>query len=297
MTTPLISIPELHELYHTAVHCSLTAQFASANRFSGDFRGVFRGMGMELEDSRPYVPGDDLRHLDWRATARAGRPVTKIFREERQRQVVIVFDRHPGMNFGSRWQRKGSAAISLAALLGFRAFSGHDPLTGVILEQEPTWFHARRHFDSILRFLVTAAAPLPRQLSGTGDERWHHLFQQIAVRLAGNQTVYLLSDFHDFPMPAPAELTQLQRRHTLVAIHVVDAGEAIVPRVGLLRLADPATGRRYVVDSSSPELADRVREKIHDRWNRIERLFHRHAVAYLRLFTHDDIGRRFPEVW
>jgi uncharacterized protein (DUF58 family) len=98
----------------------------------GSHRGAHRGRGLEFEEVRPYAPGDDVRSIDWRVTARRGRVHTKLFREERERPVWLLVDLQPGMYFGSRLQTKSALAVRAAALLAWTASGGGDRVGAVI---------------------------------------------------------------------------------------------------------------------------------------------------------------------
>ncbi|MFI4888962.1 MAG: DUF58 domain-containing protein [Steroidobacterales bacterium] len=98
----------------------------------GSHRGAHRGRGLEFEEVRPYAPGDDVRSIDWRVTARRGRVHTKLFREERERPVWLLVDLQPGMFFGSRVQLKSAMAVRAAALLSWTAVAGGDRVGAVI---------------------------------------------------------------------------------------------------------------------------------------------------------------------
>src|SRR3569832_2768837 len=101
-TPPLLDIGELERLQHQTLHHRRTKQRPVAGRWTGAARSLFRGRGMELDDTRAYQPGDAVRHIDWRATARSGRPLSKVFREARQRELHLVIDRGVFLFFGSR---------------------------------------------------------------------------------------------------------------------------------------------------------------------------------------------------
>src|SRR3569832_1306622 len=109
-TTPLLDIGELERLQHQTLHHRRTKQRPVAGRWTGAARSLFRGRGMELDDTRAYQPGDVVRHIDWRATARSGRPMSKVNREERQRKHQHNNDRGATMHFGTRVETKATTA-------------------------------------------------------------------------------------------------------------------------------------------------------------------------------------------
>lgn len=130
-----MKLPDLNELLvmrGASRSMSLRAQSPARALLLGSHRSAHRGRGLEFEEVRPYVPGDDIRSIDWRVTARRGRVHTKLFREERERPVWLLVDLHPAMFFGSRMQLKSMVAVRAAALLAWVAEQGGDRIGAVI---------------------------------------------------------------------------------------------------------------------------------------------------------------------
>jgi uncharacterized protein (DUF58 family) len=130
-----VNAPDLAELLAlrgASRSLQLRAQGTARALLLGSHRGAHRGRGLEFEEVRPYAPGDDVRSIDWRVTARRGRVHTKLFREERERPVWLLVDLQPGMYFGSRMQTKSALAVRAAALLAWIAVGGGDRVGAVI---------------------------------------------------------------------------------------------------------------------------------------------------------------------
>src|SRR3569623_3029854 len=165
-TTPLLDIAELERLQRQTLHHRRVQHRPVAGRWTGAARSLFRGRGMELDDTRAYQSGDDVRYLDWRATARSGRPMSKVFREERPRQVSLVIARSASMYFGTRVGAKAAAAARGAAILAFIALAEHDHVAGLVLDgARERAFPAARHLDGVLPLLRAAGAPMHAALS------------------------------------------------------------------------------------------------------------------------------------
>src|ERR1700689_2185101 len=126
------ALEELLALRAAARTLSLRAQGPARALLLGSHRSAHHGRGLEIEEVRPYVAGDDPRSIDWRVTARRGRVHTKLFREERERPVWLLVDLQPGMFFGSRIQMKSALAVRAAALLAWIAVAGGDWIGAVI---------------------------------------------------------------------------------------------------------------------------------------------------------------------
>src|SRR3990172_1873062 len=164
-SAPLLSTAELERLQRqTLMHRGRRRTTAGA--YAGPAPSIFRGRGMELEDVRAYQPGDDVRHMDWRATARTNRPITKVFRDERQQMIYLVIDRGPTMFFGTRGELKAASAARVAAVLAFSALAPQERVAGLISDPAGEQaFPKTRGLAGALKLLQAAAAPAPRNLA------------------------------------------------------------------------------------------------------------------------------------
>ena len=118
----------------------------------GKFITKIKGRGMEFSESRPYQPGDDIRHIDWRVTAKSGKTHTKLFREERERPVMLVLDQSRSMFFGSQKRLKSVQATRTASLLGWRAIKAGDRVGAIIFsEKEHSEFRPKSDLNNFLR--------------------------------------------------------------------------------------------------------------------------------------------------
>jgi uncharacterized protein (DUF58 family) len=125
-------LDDLLELRHQARTLGVAAHHLVNSTFSGLYSSVFRGTGLDFEEVREYREGDDIRNMDWLVTARTGRPHLKVFREERQRSVILCVDTGPHMSFGTRGTFKSIQAARTAALIGWAASKQHDRVGGVL---------------------------------------------------------------------------------------------------------------------------------------------------------------------
>jgi uncharacterized protein (DUF58 family) len=252
------ALPAAEDLARAARLLAVRTRRAAASLFAGGYASAFRGGGIEFEESRPYVPGDEVRNLDWNATARTGQPFVKRFREERDQTLILLLDVSASMGFGSAGRSKAAVAAHTAALLAAAAGHAGDRVAlvafadGVKREIPPARGDA--HIWSIVRALVECAGA-PR--GGTdllaGLARVPALARHRAI-------VVLLSDFRDqalfargnAPQRPHARLVATARRHDLIAGVMNDPREETLPPVGPFRVTDPeAPDRRLVIDSGS----------------------------------------------
>lgn len=228
--------PQLRELLGLAGLASSLPPWSRGLRASqsGQYLSKVRGRGMEYDESRPYQPGDDVRQLDWRVTARTGRPHTKLFREERERPVFVAVDYSPSMFFATQGVFKAVQAARLASLLAWRAQTNGDRVGGVVFT--PKFHHElvpRRGKEAVIRLLKLLAndAGMTRQETPS-SERSTALTDSLTRlrRLAKpGSLVFLLSDFAGFDDHAASELARLAAHTDVAMLQVYDVLEANFP--------------------------------------------------------------------
>lgn len=258
---PLVGDDELERLRILALQ-RRGRRRATGARTSGARPSGARGHGMELHDTRPYQPGDDVRHLDWRATARSGRPVTKVFVEERAPAVAILVDRRPTMHFGTRRELKAATAARIAALLAFQANADHATVSGVVLGHEARSFAPAGNLAGTRPFLAAATAPLAPE--DTVTRAANPAVAARALPCSRGSVVYLLSDFNDVITGAASLADYLPPRTgtAVTAVRIVDAAEIRMIDAGRLRLMAPQDGGTLVVDTGDATLRRRYAEEV-----------------------------------
>ncbi|MEN8182100.1 MAG: DUF58 domain-containing protein [Myxococcota bacterium] len=253
----MAAAPLPEELSRAARVLWVRSRRAASRLAAGGYASAFRGVGMEFDESRPYEPGDDVRHFDWNAMARTGEPFVKRFREERDQTLVLLLDVSASMAFTSGSRTKAELAAHTAALLAVAAGHAGDRVGLVAFGEEVVCeMRARRgeaHIWQLVRSVVDCAH---RPAGGT------RLATALArvPRLASHRAiVVVLSDFRDGSLAGPtiqggprARLVAAARHHDLVAAIVQDPRDEELPDCGVLRLADPeARGGELVIDSGS----------------------------------------------
>lgn len=232
------------------------------NPFAGSYRSAFRGRGMEFEEVRPYLPGDDVRHIDWNVTARAGSPFIKEFREERELTLVLVMDVSGSVRFGGGGRDgrtdKRLQIARLAGALAYAAIRNGDRVGLVSFTDRVERFlpprKARGHAWAVLQASFERHAERGgTDLAGTLD-----FVGRVVKRRA---VISVLSDFLA-PRPWERSLAALARRHHVSAFLVHDPLEQALPAVGLIELEDAETGTRRLVDASAISPAQPVPERL-----------------------------------
>jgi uncharacterized protein (DUF58 family) len=225
--------------------------------FTGEYRSVFKGQGMEFSEVREYQPGDEVRSIDWNVTARMRRPFVKRYIEERELTVMLVVDLSGSERFGTVKRFKSELASELAAVLAMSAIRNNDRV-GVLLftdrvEQVIPPRKGRRHVLRIIRDLL-AFEPV-----GRGTDMVTAI-DYVARMLNEHAIVFIVSDFLEADIDHPLKL--LAQRHDVVAVTVEDPSERLLPDIGVARLIDPETGETFEVDTSHPLVRDSYSQRV-----------------------------------
>lgn len=223
--------------------------------FAGDYHSAFHGRGIEFSQVREYLPGDDIRAIDWNVTARSGVPHVKEFVEERDLTILVAVDVSGSMAFGSIDWRKIDIAAELAAVFAFSAVQNSDRVGLLLFADSVRTFlpprRGRSHAQVIVRGAVDAAM---HGCSGSADFDAAAMFlDRVAVKRA---VVIVISDFLDSDFEKP--LRRLNRRHDVVAITLGDPREERFPDRGVVRLVDAESGEVRAVDLRSSDVTRRA---------------------------------------
>ena len=253
---------------------------------AGQYRSAFKGRGMEFEEVRPYLFGDDVRSIDWNVSARVGEPHVKVFREERELTVMLAVDLSGSLSFGTRAQLKRELVAEVAATLAFSAIRSNDRV-GMLLftdgiEEIVPPRKGTRHVLRIVRDLL-AFEPKGR---GTDIAR---ALDELDATLSKRSVVCVVSDFlADGDDRGEASLARLRRRHDVIPIVVADARERELPDVGIIDLEDLETGEVVAFDTASRWVREGWSEVAAERNEARERLFRKAKAEPLVLETGAD---------
>lgn len=208
---------------------------------AGDYHSVFKGLGMEFAEVRPYQPGDDVRSIDWNVTARMGSPFIKKFVEERDLTVFLVVDVSGSLSFGSRAILKRELAAEIAALLSFAALRNQDRVGAALVSDRLELFlEPRRRRTHVLR-MVREILDRPAQ-GGTDLEKG---LDAVLATLKRRSVLFVISDF--LGSPCTRALKAAAARHDVVVVEIVDPRDEEIPKVGPVVLRDAETGRTALV--------------------------------------------------
>ncbi len=262
------------------------AYILTKSRVSGQQSGVhlsrFKGQGIEFSEIREYLPGDDIRAIDWKVTARTGIPHVKEFTEERDQTTYIILDMSASGSFGTN-HSKFSIMIQILSSITFGCLRYHDR-TGLILVTDKVELFipartGRRHVVHLINKAINFE-PVSKR-----SDLIPALIQLLG-KLNRMTSIVIISDF--YVPDCSRELSLLARRHEVMAIRVQDIGETEMPDVGLIELEDSETSEQILIDTSDPNFRRRYREACLAEKDKISLMLKRCHIKYACITTESD---------
>jgi len=260
------------------------------NLLSGPNKSNFRGRGIDFEEVRAYQPGDDIRTIDWRITARTGTAHTKLFREERERQVLVAIDQRCSMFFGSQHCCKSVLAGHLGALLSWAALQRGDRLGGLVFsDTEHREIRPRRSRRSVLALLQATCdmnAALPGQAS-RDEGRLAEILTDLRRIARPGSSLFIISDFSGALAPEALEqIHQLARHLEITAMHCSDPLEEALPAAGRYSVTDGST--RSALHTGDSRLQDAFAQQFQRQLDALQQGYGRLGIPIIRARTNDS---------
>jgi len=249
--------PISRELLRKVKLLELRTRLQVRDVFSGRYQSVFRGQGMDFSEVREYIPGDDVRNIDWNVSARMDRPYVKVYHEERELTLMLLVDLSASGEFGTVNALKREVAAELTALLALCALNNNDKVGLLLFTDRVEHFVApkkgRRHVLRLIRD-VLAFEPVSRGTSVT-----------VALEYALNalrkrSVVFVVSDFQCTGYEKAVKV--VSRKHDLIVVELSDPREMDIPAGGLVPFRDPETGDVVWVDTSSKSVREAFRAEV-----------------------------------
>lgn len=228
-------------------HLELKADHLASDVLMGEYVSAFKGRGWDFEELREYVPGDDLRCIDWNVTARTSTPFVKVYREERDMTLMLLLDVSSSLYVTGQGRPKHEVAAEFAAILAFLATKHKDKIGLLIFSDSIEHYtppsKGRRHVWEIIRRILTHKA------QGQKTDLDGALRYLLNIRKK-RALVFLISDYYaDYQ---PARLRQLASRHELICARLHDKVEESLPSAGLVAMEDKETGQKIFVKTDDP---------------------------------------------
>jgi len=248
--------------------------------FAGQYESVFKGRGMEFDEVREYIPGDDIRTIDWNVTARTGRPYIKRFVEEREMTVIFAVDLSASGDFGTVNKAKNELAAEFCAVLAFAAAKNNDKVGLLIFtDQTELYIPPKKGISHMLRLIRELLYfKMPKRKTNISQA-----LDYLARVVRKRATVFLVSDFIETDFKKPLSL--LNKRHDVIAVSVRDRAEITLPNVGMIELADAETGRVTLVDTSSRHFRNKYSSTSAQRFNNLTNMLRTINVDCISIST------------
>lgn len=217
----------------------------STNIFAGEYESAFKGRGMAFSEVREYQPGDDIRTIDWKVTARFNHPYIKVFEEERELTLMLLIDVSASESYGSSSGLKKEMITEIAAVLAFSAIQNNDKIGVILFSDKIEKFippkKGRGHVLMIIRELLNYKP----QHTGTNISDAISFFSNVIKK---RSTAFIISDFMDRDFEKA--LRSARNKHDVIGLRVFDHLEEELPDLGIVRLRDAETGKEMYIDTS-----------------------------------------------
>ena len=256
------------EILTQVKHIEIRATRLVNDLFGGEYESVFKGRGIEFSEVREYVPGDDIRTIDWNVTARSQQPFVKKYIEERELTVIFVVDASRSLHFGSTDRLKGSVAAEIAGLLAFSAIKNNDKV-GLLMNTDriEKYVPPKKGRSHVLRVVreILYFQPEGRQTNlRIALEHLYRILNRSAV-------IFVISDFCDSGYEKALKI--LHQKHDLIAIQIVDRREEALPACGWLELESAETGEHAFVNTNDRLFRERFAHAAARRQEQLDLLF------------------------
>ena len=259
------------------------------DQLAGDYHSTFKGQGVEFDEVRPYIAGDDVRTIDWNVTARTGVPYIKRYSEERELTILFLVDVSGSQSYGSRSRSKMELAAEVTALLALTAIRNQDKIGLVLFSDKIVkYIPPRKGRDSVMRLVREVLAAEDEAKGGTDVEGVLKFLNGVQKRRA---VVFLVSDFITGSRGASAAdglvrlLRATARHHDMICVPVSDPAEGELPDVGLVELEDSETGELMLVDTSSAKVRKAFAAKAASDREELTKFFRKTGIDTLDIAT------------
>ena len=264
----------------------LKTRKTTSNSLTGSYHSVFKGQGVNFEEIRAYIPGDEVRFIDWNSSAKLGQPFIKIFREERELTLLLAIDVSGSTACGTAGQSKREFATEIAGTLAFSALKNNDKV-GLILfsDRVEKYIPPQKGRRQLLRLIREALFFKPENEA----TNLNACLEQIGQMIKKKAIVCLISDFihskEDVPAKTIKNLARLCHHHDLICFRIEDPREKTLPDVGLIALEDAETHETFYLDTHSEKLRRKFSEKRAQIRSEFQNLCQKQGVECLSLLN------------
>lgn len=274
---------ETAELLKKVHRIELKTRGLSNQIFSGEYHSAFKGRGMAFSEVREYMPGDEIRTIDWNVTARLGEPYVKVFEEERELTVILVVDISGSNQFGTSEQLKKDQITEICAVLAFSAIQNNDKIGVIFFSDQVEKFippkKGKTHILHIIRELIEFK---PEHNKTNIDQALRYLINGVKKR----SIAFVISDFMDEGFEKALKIAN--RKHDLVALRIHDPREQEIPNMGMVPLRDNETDELTWINTGSAKVRSNFKAKALEHESQLQDVFRRSGVDYANIATNQS---------
>ncbi|THB72519.1 MAG: DUF58 domain-containing protein [Desulfobacteraceae bacterium] len=252
---------------------------------AGQYKSVFRGTGIEFEEVRDYSPGDDVKAIDWKVSARLGKPFIKLYREERESIVVLLIDMSASLQFGSHFDQKLEKAAEIASVLAFNAVRNDDKVGALFFTERVEKYIPPKKGSSHVWRVIKEIFTFSPEGQGTDVS----LALEYLSKVSKKKTLtFIISDF----MTAPFEnnLKTLRQKHEIIGVMVKDPADDRLPEKGLITINDMESGKTVLLDASDTKTRDWYADQSMAWRNRAREYFSRAKSDMVHIGTDESVS-------
>ena len=282
------SLAQMIKLRYGARELTGFPKIQARQMLAGGHKSRFRGRGMDFDQVRIYKPGDDVRSIDWRVTARTQVPHTKIFSEERERPILVISDLRGPMFFGSQ-RLKSVVACEISAALAWAGLAANDRAGGLVFgPQQQVDIKSRRSHHAVLQFIHALHEYSSQLLEPQPDHfSLRDILEESRRFILPGSTVFIVSDFHDLDSGCERHLFELARHGNLNFCHVYDNIETELPPPSLYAVTDGQ--QRTMLDSSNKQLRQQFVDAFNERSQHLRKLSEQLSAGLLPFNSADNV--------
>jgi len=269
---------ETSELLKKVRKIEIKTKGLSKQVFSGEYHSAFKGRGMAFSEVRNYIPGDEIRTIDWNVTARFNEPYVKVFEEERELTVMLIVDISGSESFGSDELLKREFIAEIGAVLAFSATQNNDKIGAILFSDQIELYippkKGRKHILRIIRELIEFKPN--SNLTNIGDvvQHFNNLVKKRAI-------AFLISDFIGQNLEKALKITA--KKHDLIALRIYDQREKELPNVGLTIFEDGESGKRRWINTSKKRVRETYYNNSLSREHNILEIFKKSKVDHANI--------------
>ena len=269
---------ETSELLKKVRKIEIKTKGLSKQVFSGEYHSAFKGRGMAFSEVRNYIPGDEIRTIDWNVTARFNEPYVKVFEEERELTVMLIVDISGSESFGSDELLKREFIAEIGAVLAFSATQNNDKIGAILFSDQIELYippkKGRKHILRIIRELIEFKPKSNLTNIGEVVQHFNNLVKKRAI-------AFLISDFIGQNLEKALKITA--KKHDLIALRIFDQREKELPNMGLTLFEDGESGKRRWINTSKKRVRETYYNNSLSREHNILEIFKKSKVDHANI--------------